>query len=115
MTTDSQTPTIAELEYTGRRHAENLTGLRAMDAHQAAELARLDAELERLAEYQARLPGSADAAIVHQAKKAIIDTELARGLMAEERARLQPELAATPQMIEDNKAAIAKLEAKAGS
>jgi hypothetical protein len=115
MTDAPQSPTLAELEYTGRRHVENLAGLRATDAHQTSEIARLDAELVALADYQAQLPASADAATVHSAKKAIIDTELARGLMAEERARLQPELAATPKLIKANKAAIAVLEAKAGS
>ena len=83
MTTDSQTPTIAELE--------------------------------RLAEYQEQLPDSADAATVHEVKKAIIDCELARGLQAEEPARLQPELAATPKLIKASLAAIAELTAKAGS
>jgi uncharacterized coiled-coil protein SlyX len=106
---------IAELEYRGRRHAENLAGLRAMEAHQTSEIARLDAELVALADNQAQLPASADAASVHEAKKAIIDTELARDLMAEERARLQSELAATPKLIEDNTAAIEALKAKAGS
>jgi hypothetical protein len=115
MTNASQTPTLAELEYTGRRHAENLAGLERMEAHQTSEIARLDAKLAALAEYQAQLPASADAATVHEAKKAIIDTELARGLMAEERARLQRELAATPKLIKDNTAAIEALKSKVGS
>jgi hypothetical protein len=106
---------IAELEYRGRRHLENLAGLRAMEAHQASEIARLDAKLLALADYQAQLPTSADAVSVHEAKKAIIDTELERDLMAEERARLQPELAATPKLIQDNAKAVEKLKAKAGS
>ena len=105
---------IAELEYRGRRHAENLAGLRAMDAHQTSEIARLDAKLVALADYTAELPANADAATVHQARKATIDAELERGLMAEERERLQPELAATPKLIEDNAAAIEALKAKAG-
>ena len=118
MTNASQTDASAllvELEYRGRRHAENLAGLRAMEAHQTSEIARLDAKLVALADYQAQLPASADAASVHEAKKAIIDTELARDLIAEERARLQSELAATPKLIEDNTAAIEALKAKAGS
>lgn len=122
MTTTSQSDAsrdldaeIADLEYRGRRHVENLAGLRAMDAHQASEIARLDAELVALADYKSQLPARADAASVHEAKKAIIDTELARDLMAEERARLQPELAATPKLIEDNESAIAALKANAGS
>jgi hypothetical protein len=115
MTTDSQMPAIEELEYRGRRHTENLAGLRAMEAHQTSEIARLDAKLVALGEYQAQLPDSADAATVHEAKKAIIDTELARGLMAEERARLQSELTATPKLIEDNTAAVKTLKAEARS
>jgi hypothetical protein len=106
---------IAELEYRGRRHVENLAGLRAMDAHQTSEIARLDAKLVALADYTAQLPASADAATVHQAKKATIDAELERGLMAEERARLQSELAAIPKLIKDNAAAVEALKAKAGS
>ena len=103
---------IAELEYRGRRHAENLAGLRAMDAHQTSEIARLDAKLVALADYTRSCPPTRRRPV--QARKATIDAELERGLMAEERERLQPELAATPKLIEDNAAAIEALKAKAG-
>jgi hypothetical protein len=52
---------------------------------------------------------------VHDVKKGVIDRELERGLMAEERSRLQSELAATPKLIEDNARDIKALKAKAGS
>jgi hypothetical protein len=106
---------LAELAYRGRRHAENLAGLRALAAHQESEIARIDAELVALADYQAQLPASAPALTVHDVKKGVIDRELERGLMAEERSRLQSELAATPKLIEDNARDIKALKAKAGS
>ena len=71
---------LAALEYQGRRHVENLAGLHAIEAHHTSEIARLDTRLVALADYQAHLPVSASAAVVHEAKKAIIDTELERGL-----------------------------------
>jgi hypothetical protein len=42
----------------------------------------------------------------------LIDTELERGLVAEERGRLQPELAELPGLIKANEKAIGKVRAE---
>jgi hypothetical protein len=115
MSSTTETEALAELEYRGRRHVENLAGLRAMDAHQASEIARLDAKLVAQTDYQDHLPPDADAGTVYSVKKAIIDTELERGLLLEERARLQVELTATPKLIKDNAREIKALKAEARS
>ena len=107
---------IAELEYVGRRHVGVSSRPPRHGGPSNVQIARLDTKLVALADYTAQLPASADAATLHQVRKATIDVELESGLVVEEaRTRLLSELDATPSLIAENAAAIEALKAKASS
>ncbi len=79
---------LADLEHLGVRHAENLDGLKAQEAHLQSEIQRHDAALVTANDHLAALPADAGAAATHEAKAAVIAVELNRGLLLEELARL---------------------------
>lgn len=106
---------VLDLEDIGRRHQENLDGLRKQEAYLTSEIERHDAALVTANAYLASLRATAGAGATHEAKQAVINVELNRGLLAEQRDGLQPELAETPKLIAANKKAIAAAKAEAGS
>jgi chromosome segregation ATPase len=120
MTNASQTDAsalLAQLKHTGRRHAENLEGLRRISAHYQSEITRLDAEIDSLSETLAHVPPPTDPATVDatfQAKLRIVELERDRDTLRHEQGLLEPQIAETEGLIGDNTAAIEKLEAKVG-
>jgi hypothetical protein len=98
---------IVALEHQGRRHQENLEGLRRTEQYHEGEIARFDAELVTLRDGLAHLPANAGALETYGAKLAVIEVEANRGVAAEELGRLQPQILETTKLIVANKKAIA--------
>jgi hypothetical protein len=104
-------PDLDALEHIGRRHQENLDGLRKHEAYLTSEIAHHEAELVTANDALAALPKEHAAGPVFEAKTAIIAIEFNRDVLLEQLFNLQPELAATPALIEANKKAIAAAKA----
>jgi uncharacterized protein YukE len=121
MTNASQTDAsalLAELKHTGRRHAENLDGLRRIDAHYQSEIARLDAEIAGMTETLARpAVGSWQDEVdtTYQTKRRIVELERDRDTLRHEGRLLEPQLAGAVTLIKENAAEIEALKAKVGS
>jgi chromosome segregation ATPase len=111
-------PTIAELKHTGRRRAEDLVGLRRTEAQYQSEAARFDAEIADLTESLAHATAGTWRDVIdgtYQIKRRIVELERDRDTVRHEGCLLEPQIAETETLIEDNKAAIEALEAKARS
>jgi hypothetical protein len=105
-------PTLEELEYQGRRLAEELATLQHYDAHHADNAATKTAEVVQLAKALAALPATASASTVAEAKRALTDAEYQRDRALEEKANLQDELLEVPLRIRANAKAIAAAKAE---
>lgn len=77
-----------------------------------SEIARHDAELVTANDALAKLPNDASAVVVFEAKTAVVNVEFNRNLLKEQLANLQPELLATPGLIEANEKAVAAARAE---
>jgi hypothetical protein len=97
---------IDELEYKGRRLAEELETLQKHDAWHAAQIVHHEVELVAAQDALAKLPADATAGETYRAKLAVVTAELNVGEFAEQRSELQKELEATPKLIADNVKAI---------
>lgn len=115
-TTSPLAARLAALEYTGRRHAENLDGLRRTAAHYQSEIPRFDAEIAKLTESLAHVPPSTDSGVdgTYQIKYRIIVLERDRDKTRHEHALLEPQIAEAVALIEENTAAIKTLKAATG-
>src|ERR1700686_5308727 len=94
---------LAELEYRGKRHAENLDGLRKHEAHLTAEIASRERDLAGAEDPLAKLPPDAGAGAVFEARTTVVAIQFNRDLLKEQLAGLKPELAETPKLIAQNK------------
>ena len=107
----------AELKHASCRHAENLDGLRRTQANYQSEIARFDAEIANLTESLAHVAvdnwrNEVDA--IYQIKRRIVELELNRDTLGHEGRLLEPQIAETVGLIEDNTAAIEALKGEAG-
>lgn len=91
-----------------------MEGLLKIEQYHTGEIERSDSELVTLRAALAKVPPTR-AHGTYECKKQILDLELARDLALEDRARLQPEIAAAPKLIAANAKAIAALKAEDGS
>ena len=114
--TDDPTPDpvalLADLEYRGRRLAEELETLQKQESFLQSEIARHEAELVTANEALAALPKDATAHPVFDAKTVVIAIEFNRDLLKEQLAALQPELLETPKLIAQNEKAVAAAKAE---
>jgi chromosome segregation ATPase len=112
-TTSPHAARLAALEYAGRRHAENLDGLRRTAAHYQSEIPRFDAEIAKLAESLAHVPPSTDDGVDgrYQIKRRIVELERDRDTVRREGRLLEPQIAEAVALLEENTQAIKTLKA----